>query len=50
MEQRNEQGGDGNFLQSKPLDEVGKLIRGYRQRMVREWRERVVFESTEQRV
>ena len=38
------------FYKRRPFDEVGKLIRGYRQRMFREWRERGVFESTEQRV
>ena len=38
------------FLQSRPFDEVGEPIRGYRRRMFREWRERGVFESTEQRV
>ena len=38
------------FLKSRPFDEIGKPIRGYRQRMFREWRERGVFEPTEQRV
>ena len=38
------------FYKSRPFDEVGKPIRGYRQRMFREWRERGVFESIEQRV
>ena len=38
------------FYRSKPFDEEGKPIRGYRNRMFREWRERGMFESTEQRV
>ena len=38
------------FYRSKPFDEEGKPIRGYRQRMFREWRDRGLFESTEQRV
>ena len=38
------------FYRSKPFDENGKPIRGYRQRMFREWRNRGGFESTEQRV
>ena len=38
------------FYRSKPFDEEGKPIRGYRQRMFREWRDRGMFESTEQRV
>ena len=38
------------FYRSKPFDEAGKPVRGYRQRMFREWRERRLFESTEQRV
>ena len=38
------------FYRSKPSDEEGKPIRGYRQRMFREWRVRGMFESTEQRV
>ena len=35
---------------SRPFDEEGKPLRGYRQRMFREWRDRGLFESTEQRV
>ena len=35
---------------SRPFDEEGKPIRGYRQRMFREWKEKGMFESTEQRV
>ena len=38
------------FYRSKPFDEEGKPVRGYRQRMFREWRGRGLFESTEQRV
>ena len=38
------------FYRSKPFDEEGKPVRGYRQRMFREWRDRRLFESTEQRV
>ena len=38
------------FYTSKPLDEEGRPIRGYRKRMFREWREKGMFESIEQRV
>ena len=38
------------FYRSKPFSEEGKPVRGYRQRMFREWRERGMFESKEQRV
>ena len=38
------------FYRSKLFDEEGKPVRGYRQRMFREWRDRGLFESTEQRV
>lgn len=38
------------FYRSRPFDEEGKPIRGYRQRMFREWRERGNMELTEQRV
>ena len=38
------------FYRSKPFDEKGKLFKGYRKRMFREWRERGMSESTEQRV
>ena len=38
------------FYRNKPFDEEGKPVRGYRQRMFREWRGRGLFESTEQRV
>ena len=36
------------FYRSKPFDEESKPIRGYRQRMFRESRDRGMFESTEQ--
>ena len=38
------------FYRTKPFDEEGKPIRGYRQRIFREWRDRGMFESMEQRV
>ena len=38
------------FYRSKPFDEEGKPVRGYRQKMFREWRDRGLFELTEQRV
>ena len=38
------------FYRSKPFDKEGKAVRGYRQIMFREWRDRGFFESTEQRV
>ena len=38
------------FFRSKPFDEEGKPIREYRQRMFREWSDRMLFESTEQHV
>ena len=38
------------FYRRKLLDKEGKPIRGYRERMCREWRDRGLFESTEQRV
>ena len=38
------------FYRSKPFDKERKSLRGYRKRMFREWRERGMFESTEQRV
>ena len=38
------------FYRSKPFDEEGKPVRGYRQRMFREWRDRGLLESIEQRV
>ena len=38
------------FYRSKPFDEEGKPIRGHRKKMFREWKERGMFESTEQRV
>ena len=38
------------FYKSKPFDEEGKPVRGYRQRMFREWRDRGLFQSAEQSV
>ena len=39
------------FFRSKPFDDDGKPIRGYRQRMMQEWKEHgVFFEITEQRL
>ena len=38
------------FYRSKPFSEEGKPVGGFRQRMFREWRERGMFESKEQRV
>ena len=38
------------FYRSKAFDEEGKPIKGYKKRMFSEWRERRMFESTEQRV
>ena len=38
------------FFRSKPFDDDGKPIRGYRQRVMQEWKEHSVFEITEQRL
>ena len=38
------------FYRSRPFDEEGKPIRGYKQREFREWKDKSIFESTEQRV
>ena len=38
------------FYRSKPFDEEGKPMRGYRQGMFREWKDRGLFESIEQHV
>ena len=38
------------FYRSKSFVEEGKPLREYRQRMFREWRDRELFESTDQRV
>ena len=38
------------FYITRPFYEEGKPIRGYRQWMLREWKEKGVFESTEQRM
>ena len=38
------------FFRSKPFDDDSKLIRGYRQRMMQEWKEHGVIEITGQRL
>ena len=38
------------YLKSKPVNENGVPIRGYRQRMFRVWQEKGLFESTEHRI
>ena len=38
------------FYRSKPFHKEGQPIRGFRKKIFREWRERGMFESTEQRV
>jgi len=38
------------YFRSKPLDENGVPIKGYRQRMYKEWQERGFFDVSEQRV
>ncbi len=38
------------FYSANPFDENGVPIRGYRQRMYREWRERGMFNTSEQRL
>ena len=38
------------FFRSKPFDDYGTPIRGYRQRMMQEWKEHGVFGMTEQRL
>ena len=38
------------FFLSKPFDDNGKPVRGYRQRMYRIWKEKCPFEVTEQRL
>ena len=38
------------FNRSNPFNEEGRSIRGYRQRMFREWRARGMFDSTERRI
>ena len=38
------------FFRSKPFDDDGKPIRGYRQRMIQEWKEHGVFKITKQRL
>ena len=36
----------GCFFRSQPFDDDGKPIRGYKQRMMQEWKEHGVFEIT----
>ena len=38
------------FFRSKHFDDDGKPIRGYRQRMMKDWKEHGVFKITEQRL
>ena len=38
------------YYRSRPFDENGKPVRGYRQRMFREWRNKGLFESTGRRI
>ena len=38
------------FYRSKPFDDEGKPIKGYRRKMLREGRKRAMFEPTEQHV
>ena len=38
------------FFRGKPFDDDSKLIRGYKQRMMQEWKEHGVLEITEQRL
>ena len=38
------------FFRSKPFDDNGKPIRGYRQQMIQEWKEHGVFEITKQQL
>ena len=38
------------FYSANPFDENGVPVRGYRQRMYREWRERGMFNTSEQRL
>ena len=38
------------FYRRNPFDEEGQPIRGFGKKIFREWRERGMFESTEQRV
>ena len=38
------------FFRSNPFDDDGKLIRGYRQQMMQEWKEDGVFEIIEQQL
>ena len=38
------------YFRSNPVNENGRPVRGYRQRLHREWKERGLFEATEQRI
>ena len=38
------------YFRSKPVDENGVPIRGYRRRMFQEWRNRGMFQSSKQRI
>ena len=38
------------YYRSKPFDENGKPIKGYKQRLFKEWRNKGLFESTEGRI
>ena len=38
------------YFRSNPVDENGIPLRGYRQRLLREWNERGLFPTTEQRL
>ena len=38
------------YYRCRPVDENGVPIRGYTRRMCREWRERGMFDSTEQKI
>ena len=38
------------FIKSKPFDDGGEPVRGYRQRMMWEWKEHGDFDITEQRL
>ena len=38
------------FIRSKPFDDGGEPVRGYRQRMMRKWKKHGDFDITEQRL
>ena len=50
MEQRDKYHNNGVLLRWKPVGENGVPVRGYRQRMYKEWQEIGPFTSTEQRI